>query len=311
MDLAVLYPNWGSYYDINSLVVHRPALPQELEELHRGQSLPRPHARQSVRRERRHDRAYAHLEHASRHALQAYENASVKYLLMPSPRSSSPGTHDTGRQASLQRLAGHHLQMPHTRHFFSTSSPRARSARPMTIRRPWTVHRRRDAAAHRALHEGLDGDVNGKSSQDHDRGRGVSEGDAARRNVDCEVPLLSTARTSTRCFWVCWADSSSSPPSVERAVAFFSIATTHSRTVTAPLPPLSDEALGEVPWPKKEFRDECRLTTSTSRKRCSKEESDERVIKAQHRLTQLRLFSAGLLEPQVVGTGPHRALRGI
>jgi polyphosphate kinase 2 (PPK2 family) len=35
----------------------------------------------------------------------------------------------------------------------------------------------------------------------------------------------------------------------------------------------------------------------------TKEESDRRVIKAQHRLTQLRLFSAGLLEPQAVGPG--------
>ncbi len=34
-----------------------------------------------------------------------------------------------------------------------------------------------------------------------------------------------------------------------------------------------------------------------------KEESDRRVLKAQHRLTQLRLFSAGLLEPNVVGPG--------
>ncbi|MGA7834291.1 MAG: UDP-galactose-lipid carrier transferase [Acidimicrobiales bacterium] len=35
----------------------------------------------------------------------------------------------------------------------------------------------------------------------------------------------------------------------------------------------------------------------------TKEESDKRVIKAQRRLTQLRLFSAGLLEPKVVGSG--------
>jgi polyphosphate kinase 2 (PPK2 family) len=35
----------------------------------------------------------------------------------------------------------------------------------------------------------------------------------------------------------------------------------------------------------------------------SKVESDERVIKAQHRLSQLRLFTAGLLEPHVVGPG--------
>ncbi len=35
----------------------------------------------------------------------------------------------------------------------------------------------------------------------------------------------------------------------------------------------------------------------------SKEESDRRVLKAQHRLTQLRLFSAGLLEPNVIGPG--------
>jgi hypothetical protein len=38
-------------------------------------------------------------------------------------------------------------------------------------------------------------------------------------------------------------------------------------------------------------------------KTMTKEESDKRVIKAQHRLTQLRLFSAGLLEPQPVGPG--------
>jgi AMP-polyphosphate phosphotransferase len=36
-------------------------------------------------------------------------------------------------------------------------------------------------------------------------------------------------------------------------------------------------------------------------KTLSKEESDKRVTKAQHRLTQLRLFTAGLLEPSVVG----------
>ena len=35
----------------------------------------------------------------------------------------------------------------------------------------------------------------------------------------------------------------------------------------------------------------------------TKEASDQRVISAQHRLTQLRLFSAGLLEPNVVGPG--------
>jgi polyphosphate kinase 2 (PPK2 family) len=35
----------------------------------------------------------------------------------------------------------------------------------------------------------------------------------------------------------------------------------------------------------------------------SKEESDKRVLEAQHRLTQLRLFTAGLLEPHVVGPG--------
>ena len=38
-------------------------------------------------------------------------------------------------------------------------------------------------------------------------------------------------------------------------------------------------------------------------KTLSKEESDARVIKAQHRLTQLRLFTAGLLEPNQVGPG--------
>jgi polyphosphate kinase 2 (PPK2 family) len=36
-------------------------------------------------------------------------------------------------------------------------------------------------------------------------------------------------------------------------------------------------------------------------KAMSKEESDKRVTKAQHRLTQLRLFSAGLLEPPTPG----------
>lgn len=35
----------------------------------------------------------------------------------------------------------------------------------------------------------------------------------------------------------------------------------------------------------------------------TKAESDQRVIRAQHRLTQLRLFSAGLLETNVVGPG--------
>ncbi|HWD95235.1 MAG TPA: UDP-galactose-lipid carrier transferase [Acidimicrobiales bacterium] len=38
-------------------------------------------------------------------------------------------------------------------------------------------------------------------------------------------------------------------------------------------------------------------------KSMSKEESDKRVRKAQKRLTQLRLFSAGLLEPKVTGPG--------
>ncbi|MCU1362257.1 MAG: UDP-galactose-lipid carrier transferase [Acidimicrobiaceae bacterium] len=38
-------------------------------------------------------------------------------------------------------------------------------------------------------------------------------------------------------------------------------------------------------------------------KSLTKEESDQRVIRAQHRLTQLRLFTAGLLEPHVVGPG--------
>jgi polyphosphate kinase 2 (PPK2 family) len=44
--------------------------------------------------------------------------------------------------------------------------------------------------------------------------------------------------------------------------------------------------------------DEIDLTKSMT-----KEESDKRVIEAQHRLTQLRLFSAGVLEPKVVGPG--------
>jgi polyphosphate kinase 2 (PPK2 family) len=44
--------------------------------------------------------------------------------------------------------------------------------------------------------------------------------------------------------------------------------------------------------------DEIDLTKSMS-----KEESDKRVRKAQQRLTQLRLFSAGLLEPKVTGPG--------
>jgi polyphosphate kinase 2 (PPK2 family) len=38
-------------------------------------------------------------------------------------------------------------------------------------------------------------------------------------------------------------------------------------------------------------------------KSMSKDESDARVVVAQHRLTQLRLFSAGLLESKVVGPG--------
>src|ERR1700689_2257676 len=38
-------------------------------------------------------------------------------------------------------------------------------------------------------------------------------------------------------------------------------------------------------------------------KSMSKEESDKRVRKAQNRLTQLRLFSAGLLEPHPAGPG--------
>ena len=38
-------------------------------------------------------------------------------------------------------------------------------------------------------------------------------------------------------------------------------------------------------------------------KKMSRAESEERVVSAQHRLTQLRLFTAGLLEPSTLGPG--------
>jgi len=44
MDFEVLYPNWGTYFDINELSDIDLPFPKALE-LHRDQSAPRPHAR--------------------------------------------------------------------------------------------------------------------------------------------------------------------------------------------------------------------------------------------------------------------------
>jgi hypothetical protein len=121
LDFAVLYPNWGSYFDVNSLS---------------SIDLPYPKAMKNFIE----DQLYPGLDPGNQFVVKggmvgvealeaevvkhfkAYENASVKYLLIPSSVIINPKLTALGVKQVFKDSLATIYQMPYTRPFFTTSS---------------------------------------------------------------------------------------------------------------------------------------------------------------------------------------------
>jgi hypothetical protein len=119
LDFAVLYPNWGTYYGINELSDIDLPFPRAFKNLLEDQLDPGlTPGNQFVVKEGM--TGVKHLEYEVANHFQAYEDASVKYLLMPSsvilnPRLAKDGVTQVFRD-SLATI----YEMPHPRGLFST-----------------------------------------------------------------------------------------------------------------------------------------------------------------------------------------------
>ncbi len=122
VDLAVLYPNWGSYYDINSLSSIDLPFPRNWKNFIEDNLYPglTPGNQFVVKGGLV---GVENLEAELVTHFTAYENASVKYLLVPSKVIISPKLTALGVKEVFSDSLATIYQMPHTRHFFSTSSP--------------------------------------------------------------------------------------------------------------------------------------------------------------------------------------------
>jgi hypothetical protein len=121
VDLAVLYPNWGSYYDVNSLSSIDLPFPRNWKNFIEDQLYPglTPGNQFVVKGGLV---GVENLEAELVKHFKAYEDASVKYLLVPSKVVISPKLTALGIKEVFSDSLATIWQMPHVRHFFSTSS---------------------------------------------------------------------------------------------------------------------------------------------------------------------------------------------
>ena len=121
VDLSVLYPNWGSEFSINSLNAIDLPFPETFKNLIQRRLYPGLRPRNAFTRDRI-TQVVAQEDELAEH-LRSYEGASVKYLLAPRSLALSAALRSLGVTAVFQDQATTIYQLPHTRPFFSTSSP--------------------------------------------------------------------------------------------------------------------------------------------------------------------------------------------
>jgi len=121
MDFEVLYPNWGTYFDINELSDIDLPFPKAFKNFIETNLLPasRPVTSSSAKGGRP---GVPIFEHSVINHFKQYEDASVKYLLMPSSVSLLPGLAKKGVTQVFHDSLATIYEMPHPRSFFSTPS---------------------------------------------------------------------------------------------------------------------------------------------------------------------------------------------
>ena len=121
LDFAVLYPNWGSYFDLNSLSSIDLPYPKAMKNFIEDQLYPGldPGNQFVVKGGMVGVEA---LESEVVKHFKAYENASVKYLLIPSSVIINPKLTALGVTQVFKDSLATIYQMPYTRPFFTASS---------------------------------------------------------------------------------------------------------------------------------------------------------------------------------------------
>jgi hypothetical protein len=121
LDFAVLYPNWGSYYDLNSLGSIDLPFPQNMKNFIEDQLYPglNPGNQFVVKGGMVGVEA---LEAQVVKHFKAYEDASVKYLLIPSSVIINPKLTALGVTQVFKDSLATIYQMPYTRAFFTATS---------------------------------------------------------------------------------------------------------------------------------------------------------------------------------------------
>jgi hypothetical protein len=121
VDFAVLYPNWGTEFGVNSLSAIDLPFPRAFKDLIERKLYPglKPGNQFVIKGgmvgvEAMEIEVIAHLH--------AYENASVKYLLMPNAVIINPALTKLGVFQVFHDSLATIYQLPHTRNFFSTST---------------------------------------------------------------------------------------------------------------------------------------------------------------------------------------------
>jgi hypothetical protein len=121
LDFAVLYPNWGTYFGINELSDIDLPFPRSFKNLLEDQLDPglTPGNQFVVKNGMI---GVKHLEYEVANRFQAYENASVKYLLMPSAVVLNARLVKDGVTQVFRDSLATIYELPHPRAFFSTTN---------------------------------------------------------------------------------------------------------------------------------------------------------------------------------------------
>jgi hypothetical protein len=119
LDFAVLYPNWGTYFGLNELSDIDLPFPRAFKNLLEDQLDPGliPGNQFVVKGGMT---GVKHLEYEVANHFQAYEDASVKYLLMPSSVILNPRLAKDGVKQVFRDSLATIYEMPHPRGLFST-----------------------------------------------------------------------------------------------------------------------------------------------------------------------------------------------
>ncbi len=193
LDFAVLYPNWGSYFDLNSLSSIDLPYPKAMKNFIEDQLYPGldPGNQFVVKGGMVGVEA---LESEVVKHFKAYENASVKYLLIPSSVIINPKFDRTRRDAGLQGLSRDDLSDAlHAPVLHGVVVVHGHELQ-RQLRHRRLSERRGHPAANRTLNEGLDRHGQRKDRPHQDGRRRVPKDQPARRHVHRGVQVLPSAR---------------------------------------------------------------------------------------------------------------------